>query len=208
MKTIVTTIVVALVLVTALRADVDANHPDLSDPAHKIEHDQNPPWYSKGWHDGWTWASALEDKSHTYSDNCEKVRREKYGDIDQEGSQAETEFSGFMAAAAYVRNHQPKRSDTTIEAPTLPAPTSRDWDGCPGGWRTQEAVKQLVDNSNTCKFDSATEPQLTKYNGKACWLVVVQFRTKNPIGGDLTRVADVYMIGSDPLSIIDARLRD
>ena len=209
MKTVFATIiVVALVLVTTLRADVDANHPDLSDSSNKIEHDQNPAWYSKGWHDGWTWASALEDKSGTYSDNCEKICRRKYGDIDQDGSEAGTKFSGFTAAAAYVRNHQRKSSDATSEAHVPPAPASKDWDGCPGGWRAQEAIKQLVDNPNTCKFDSATEPQLTKYNGKECWLVVVQFRTKNPIGGDITRVADVYMIGSDPTFIIEARLRD
>jgi hypothetical protein len=89
----------------AADAEHDANHPDLSDPLSKDDYDQNPALYTKGWKDGWQWASALPDKSQTYSDQCDKISRKKYGNIDKEGSKAQTESFGFMAAAAYVREH-------------------------------------------------------------------------------------------------------
>jgi hypothetical protein len=191
-------------MMTAAGAGVDANHPDLSDQSDNFEYRQNPDWYSKGWRDGWVWASALSDKSKTYSDDCEKVCRQKYGAIDQD-PQAEVEFYGFLAAAAFVRNH----ADQTAEKSTEAVQRARlsAWDQCPGGWVTQEAIKQLLDDPNSCSFDSATEPQLTTYNGKKCWLVVVQFRTKSPLGATVIDVADVYMIGGDPTSILDVKIR-
>jgi hypothetical protein len=246
----------ALVVPTAAGANIDANHPDLSNPSDKADYEQNPALYSKGWHDGWIWAAALSDKSQTYSDICESICRKRYGDIDKEGSNARTKFLGFLSAAAFVRGHgeggadiqengtdkerptdnsleraiaaeertirtQGQATDTTLGRATdtqgaatdtmiraRHTPVADDWDACPGGWVTEEAIKQLLSEPNTCKFDSATEPQLARYNGKKCWLVVVQFRTRNPGGGEVTDVADVYMVGSDPLSIIDARLRE
>jgi hypothetical protein len=207
MKTLLAiTTTLSICMVTAARAEVDANHPDLSDQSDKFEYDRNPAWYSKGWHDGWVWASALPNKSQTYSDDCEKICRQKYGDIDEEGSTAEAEFSGFLAAAAFVREHDRRSNDRATG--TAQRRVANSWDACPGGWVTQEAIKQLLDNPNSCNFDSATEPQLTKYNGKECWLVVVQFRTKNPAGAEVITVADVYMIGGEPTSILDVRLRE
>jgi hypothetical protein len=244
-----TTTALALAVLTAAGANIDANHPDLSDQSDKADYAENPALYSKGWHDGWIWAAALSDKSQTYSDVCESICRKKYGDIDKEGSKARTKFLGFLAAAAFVREHAEGATDpqergtdkerptdnslkraidaeeraigtqgratTGTQGPTTDAttrahhtPVENDWDACPGGWVTEEAIKQLVNDPNSCKFDSATEPQLAEYNGKRCWLVVVQFRTRNPGGGEVTGVADVYMIGSDPLSIIDAQLRE
>lgn len=207
MKTrLVATAALTLVTVISASAAVDANHPSLSDHSDKETYVRNPASYSKGWHDGWVWASSLSDKNNTLSDVCERICRKKYGDIDQDGSDAETEFFGFLAAAAFVRKHQPHQSDATAELSVKPA--ENGWGECPGGWVTQEAIKQLVDNPNSCKFDSATEPQLVKYNGKNCWLVVVQFRTKNLHGTEDIGVADVYMIGGEPASILDARLRE
>jgi hypothetical protein len=257
-----TTTALALAVLSAAGANVDANHPDLSDLSDKSDYDQNPAWYSKGWHDGWLWASALADKTQTYSDTCEGICRKRYGDIDQEDSKARTKFLGFLAAAAFVREHaegvadnlergthQKRASDNSLEraidaeertigaqgrdtdkerAPdnnlepatdtqkqagdattrTRPTPAADDWDACPGGWVTEEAIKQLVSDPNTCKFDSATAPQPAEYNGKKCWLVVVQFRTGNSGVGEAIGVADVYMVGSDPLLILDARLRE
>jgi hypothetical protein len=286
-----TTTALALAVSTTAGANIDAIHPDLSNPSDRADYDQNPAWYSKGWHDGWIWAAALSDKSQTYSDICESICRKRYGEIDKEGSQARTKFLGFLSAAAFVREHAEGAADTqekgtdkerptdsslerTIDAEersmgtqerasdtpergtkkdgatdnsleraiaaeertirtqgqatgttlgqttdtqgaatdtTIRAhhtPVADDWDACPGGWVTEEAIKQLVSEPNSCKFDSATEPQLAQYNGKKCWLVVVQFRTRNPGGGEVTDVADVYMVGTDPLSIIDARLRE
>jgi hypothetical protein len=286
-----TTTVLALAVWTAAGANIDANHPDLSNPSDKADYEQNPALYSKGWHDGWIWSAALSDKSQTYSDVCENICRKRYGDIDTEGSQARTKFLGFLSAAAFVREHaegaadtqekgtdQEQPTDSSLERAIAPeeravstegratdtqerglkkkgatdnsleraiaaeervirtegqatdttpgetiatpgaatdtttrarhAPVADDWNACPGGWVTEEAIKQLVSEPNNCKFDSATEPQLAQYNGKKCWLVVVQFRTRNPGGGEVTDVADVYMVGSDPLSIIDARLRE
>lgn len=199
-----TTTAFFICMMTAAAAGVDANHPDLSDQTNNLDYRQNPDWYSKGWHDGWVWASALPDKSQTYSDNCEKVCRQKYGAIDQD-PEAQAKFDGFMAAAAFVRKHEGRAAEKTTEA--VPRATANAWGQCPGGWVTQEAIKQLLDNPHSCNFDSATEPQLTKYNGKSCWLVVVQFRTKNPAGAEVTNVADVYMIGGDPTSILDVKIR-
>jgi hypothetical protein len=195
----------SLVMMFSARAAVDANHPNLSDQSDKESYVQNPASFSKGWHDGWIWASSLSDKSDTLWGVCEKICRKKYGDIDGDGSEAQTEFFGFLAAAAYVREHEPRRSDANAGLSLKPA--ENGWGACPGGWVTQEAIKQLVDNPNSCKFDSATEPQLVKYNGKSCWLVVVQFRTKNVHGGYDIGLAEVYMIGGEPASILDARLR-
>jgi hypothetical protein len=204
-RRLIATIALTLLMMTSALAAVDANHPDLSDQSDKQEYAENPALYSKGWHDGWIWASALPDKNDTLSDVCEKICRKKYGDIDEDGSDAKTEFSGFLAAAAFVREHQPHKSDADAELSVRPA--ENGWGGCPGGWVTQEAIKQLVDNPNSCKFASATEPQLVDYNGKKCWFVVVQFRTKNARGGEDIGAADVYMIGGEPPSIIQAHLR-
>jgi hypothetical protein len=205
MRTLLATATALFVcIMTAVGAGVDANHPDQSDQSDNYEYRQNPDAYSKGWHDGWVWASGLSDKSQTFSDNCEKVCRRKYGAIDQD-PQAEVEFYGFLAAAAYVRNHEDQIDKKSTEA--VPRATPDAWGQCPGGWMTEEAIKQLLDNPGSCSFDSATEPQLTSYNGKKCWLVVVQFRTKNQAGATVTNVADVYMIGGDPTSILDARIR-
>ena len=206
MKTLfATTTSFFIYMMTAAGAGVDANHPDLSVHSDTVDYRRNPDWYSKGWHDGWVWASALPDKRQTYSDNCEIVCRQKYGAIDQD-PQAEVEFYGFLAAAAFVRNHEGRTAEKSTE--TVPRAAATAWDQCPGGWMTREAIKQLLDNPHSCNFDSATEPQLTKYNGKSCWLVVVQFRTKNPTGVEVTSVADVYMIGGDPTSILNVRIRD
>ena len=192
-------------VMTTAGAGVDANHPDQSDLSENFEYKQNPDWYSKGWHDGWVWAWALPDKSQTYSDTCEKICRQKYGAIDQD-PKAEAEFYGFMAAAAYVRRQEDQIAERNSEAIARSTPNA--WDQCPGGWVTQEAIKQLLDNPHSCIFDSATEPQLTKYNGKSCWLVVVQFWTKEPGGAVVTDVADVYMIGGDPTSILNVKIRE
>ena len=202
-----TTIALFVWMMTAVGAgvDVDADHPDRSDQSHNYDYRQNPDGYSKGWHDGWVWASALSDKSQTFSDNCETVCRRKYGAIDQD-PKAEAEFYGFLAAAAYVRNHQDQIDEKSTEA--VPRATPDAWGQCPGGWMTKEAIKQLLDNPRSCSFDSATEPQLANYNGKKCWLVVVQFRTKDQAGATIIDVADVYMIGGDPTSILDARIRE
>jgi hypothetical protein len=206
MKTrLVATTALTLLTVTSALAAVDANHPSLSDQSDKERYVQNPSLYSKGWRDGWVWASSLADKNNTLSVDCEPICRKKYGDIDQDGSNAKTEFFGFLAAAAFVREHQRHQSAATAELSVEPA--ENGWGECPGGWVTQEAIKQLVDNPNSCKFDSATEPQLVKYNGKSCWLVVVQFRTKNPHGTEDIGVADVYLIGGEPTSILGAHLR-
>jgi len=205
MKTLLATTNAFLIcMMTAAGAGVDANHPDLSDQSDNFEYRQDPDSYSKGWHDGWVWASALPDKSKTYSNDCEKVCRQKYGPIDQ-NPQNEAKFYGFLAAAAYVRKQGERITKKNDDA--FPRATPNAWDQCPGGWVTQEAIKQLLDDPNHCRFDSATEPQLTQYKGKSCWLVVVQFRTKNPAGGELIDVADVYMIGGEPTSILDVRIR-
>jgi hypothetical protein len=205
MKTLLATMTVFLsCLVSGAQAGYDANHPDLSDSSNETDYEQNPVFYAKGWHDGWVWASALTDKMGTYSDNCERICRKKYGNIDADPN-AKTEFYGFLAAAAFVRNHEERASEK--DTGTIAKRVENPWNQCPGGPVTEEAIKQLLDDPDSCNFDSATDPQLTKYNGKSCWLVVVQFRTKQADGAELTHVADVYMIGGDQTSIIDVRLR-
>jgi hypothetical protein len=203
-------VAIALTAASAAIADVDANHPDLSDPLSKDNYEQNPALYTKGWKDGWQWASALPDKSQTYSDQCDKISRKKYGNIDKEGSKAQTESFGFMAAAAYVREHpngdqdaDPKAKDSAGPMPDDPA-----LEGCPGGWRTQRAVKEILNDPDSFKFDSASSPTLTTHNGQSCWRVIVHFRAKNAFGGYVRGVADVYMIGGVPVTTVDAELRD
>jgi|GEM_PF-6389057 len=191
-------------LVSGAQAGYDANHPDLSDSSNKTDYERNPPFYSKGWHDGWVWASALTDKKGTYSENCERICRQKYGNIDDDPN-AEAEFYGFLAAAAFVRDHPEHAPEKGADLVAKPVPNA--WDQCPGGTVTEAAIEQILENPDSCSFDSATEPELTKYKGKSCWLVVVQCRTKQADGADLIHVADVYMIGGDQTSIIDVRLR-
>jgi hypothetical protein len=202
MKSLIVAIALTVASAVIARADVDANNPDLSDPLQKDNYEQNPALYTKGWKDGWQWASALPDKSKTYSDQCEEVCKKKYGNVDKDGSKAETEFFGFMAAAAYIREHQ--KPDPAAG----PKPNASGWDGCPGGWRTQAAIKQILDDPDSFKFDGASDPKLTMHNDKSCWSVIVHFRAKNAFGGYVRGVADVYMIGGDPVTILDAQLSD
>lgn len=212
MKSLILAIALTAASTAIALADVDASHPDLSDGLQKDNYDQNPALYTKGWKDGWQWASALPDKSQTHSDQCEKVCKKKYGDIDKEGSKAETEFFGFMAAAAYIRDHQNGDSDSADITKTDPAagpmPDGSALDGCPGGWRTEDAIKQILNDPDSFKFDAASSATLTTHNGQPCWRVSVHFRAKNSFGGYIRSVADVYMTGGDPVTIVDAKIRD
>jgi hypothetical protein len=203
-KLLVTTAAFLFYLVSGAQAGYDANHPDLSDSSNKTDYEQNPVLYKKGWHDGWVWASGLTDKKDTYSDNCERICRQKYGNIDSNPN-AEAEFYGFLAAAAFVREHTEPGSEKDAETVTKRMPDP--WNDCPGGPVTEAAIKQLLEDPDSCSFDSATEPQLTKYKGTSCWQVVVQFRTKDVAGTEFIHVADVYLIGGDQSSIVAVKLR-
>jgi hypothetical protein len=212
MKSLILAITLTAASSAIAGADVDANHPDLSDPLSKDNYEQNPALYTKGWKDGWQWASALPDKSQTYSSQCEKICRKKYGNIDKDGSKAETESFGFMSAAAYVRNHQNGDSDSTditkTDSAAGPMPDASGWDGCPGGWRTKDAVKQILNDPDSFRFDGARSPALTTHNGQSCWRVTIQFRAKNAFAGYIRGVADVDITGGETVTILETQLRD
>ena len=73
-----------------------------------------------------------------------------------------------------------------------PKPEDDAWTGLPGGHRTEDAVKALVDDPDSVKFDKFSEPHLDKYQGESCWTFKVVFRAKNAFGGYVRSVAWIY----------------
>lgn len=73
-----------------------------------------------------------------------------------------------------------------------PMPEDDAWTGLPGGHRTEEAVKAIVNDPDSVKFDSYSKPRLDKYQGQSCWTFKVLFRSKNAFGGYVRSVAWIY----------------
>jgi hypothetical protein len=86
-----------------------------------------------------------------------------------------------------------------------PKPEEDAWTGLPGGHRTEDAVKAIVNDPDSVKFDSCSKPSLTKSQGDSCWTFKVGFRAKNAFGGYVRSVAWIYWRNGE---VINANLDD
>jgi hypothetical protein len=86
------------------------------------------------------------------------------------------------------------------------APTASAWTGVPGSWRTEEAVKQLLNDPDSYKLIQAVACTPTKYRGQPCWRVKILFRAKNAFGGYVQSVAYVYETSGEPVTVLGAEL--
>jgi hypothetical protein len=57
-----------------------------------------------------------------------------------------------------------------------------------------EAIKEKLNDPDSYKFVAVYEPKISDYEGKPCWIEVVDFRAKNGFGGYIKSKAVVFLV--------------
>jgi hypothetical protein len=80
-------------------------------------------------------------------------------------------------------------------------------DGCPGGWRTEAAIKEVINDPDSFKYVGCNYLPRFTYQGKLCWVAGIVFGAKNEFGGYVKALANVYMTAGDPVEVLGVEIK-
>jgi hypothetical protein len=160
----------------------DETHLFFGIPDQRYNYDSDPVAYSKGWKLGWQWATS----KGTVGDDAviEKAERKHWKDTDS------TPALAFFDAAATYRRIGQSKEEATAGAPPSPG----GWNQIAGGWRTEQAVKDTLNDPGSYQLVRSFQPVHDKFNGTPCWRVKLVFRARNAFNGYVQGAAYVYEV--------------
>jgi hypothetical protein len=134
----------------------------------KFNYDQNSKAYTRGWKDGWNWAS--KQPSGFSESTAEAEGKRLYGDIDNDPG--ETAFLGLQAACMLVGDRHEAQAEASLKPALSGDSRMLDQAGSsPYEWtkRYIEAAAGVGDGQLIAP-NVTFGPYATSYSGQKCWL--------------------------------------